>query len=54
MPNRYSSLGLTLLLYAVSYQAIADTVFLNNGDKITGEIKALDEQNLVISRYSHH
>ncbi|MFG0456779.1 DUF481 domain-containing protein [Shewanella mangrovisoli] len=48
MPNRYSSLALTLWLCGVSHHAIADTVFLNNGDKITGEIKALDEQNLVI------
>lgn len=48
MPKRDLNLSLALLLCALSYPAIADTVFLTNGDKITGEIKALDEQNLVI------
>ncbi|ABI37195.1 hypothetical protein Shewmr4_0114 [Shewanella sp. MR-4] len=48
MPKRNLNFSLALLLCALSHPAIADTVFLTNGDKITGEIKALDEQNLVI------
>lgn len=48
MPNRYPILCMAMLLTGVSWQSLADTVLLKNGDQITGEIKSFDEEHLVI------
>lgn len=48
MRNPYPMLCTTMLLTGLSWQVFADTILLKNGDKITGEIKSLDEKHLFI------
>lgn len=51
MHGRISILSIIILLNGLSWSAVADSVLLTNGDRITGEITALDDKQLHIKPY---